>query len=253
MRTALQVWLCSIFVVWPLLCSVLGDERPTPPPPADSLTIAPDILPGCQDADIYVHAVSQTANPYAVRFFITRNHTGNTILNLQLTWLLFDVQTGNLLESGTVTPRRIPAVVVAELKKSNLAELTSFVGRLNYGLPLDTFENKYRGQSRLLVFAVERAEFSNGKLWNREIAPTLGRSLDNENDQGSKSGCPNQNCEPLKDGLGNVTGFRCSDFAKGLRCENHGTYCTVYPCEAVQPQGKGRSQSPIEDWWVLAP
>ncbi|MGQ9897057.1 MAG: hypothetical protein ACUVR8_05825 [Acidobacteriota bacterium] len=194
--------------------------------------------------------------PYAAAFLVTRNSTGKYISEVQLKWLLFDLETRYLLEEGRARASRLPIGVVKALKEqSRLEDFISLLGKRSYGLPLEPFQKKHPGKSLRLVFIIEQAQFLNGETWSRESIPT--RYSEPEN-----SGyCPNQVCETVRGADGDVLGFRCDDFnGRGLRCENHGVYCAVYPCEALQPQGMppalcddGGQAAWCEDWWAIFP
>lgn len=204
--------------------------------------------------------VAQTAQPYAAAFLVTHNRTGKYVSALQLKWLLFDLKTDRLLEEGRATARRLPVSIVESLQeKSRLEDFVNLLGTSDYGLPLEPFRKKYPDTALKLVFVVEQAQLLGGETWSREIVPTF------PNEPETSGYCPNQRCEAVTDANGNLAGFRCDDFnARGLRCENHGTYCAIYPCQALQPQGLNRGMgrplcdtqgkpSFCEDWWAIFP
>ncbi len=258
---SLVVWLAfSLTVTVPVDAQEGGHTNSAKAPQTGSVMPVPDTLTGSRQAAVRVWGVAQTVQPYAAAFLVTHNRTGKYVSALQLKWLLFDLKTDRLLEEGRATARRLPVSIVESLReKSRLEDFVNLLGTSDYGLPLEPFRQKYPDTALKLVFVVEQAQLLGGETWSREIVPTF------PNEPETSGYCPNQRCEAVTDANGNLAGFRCDDFnARGLRCENHGTYCAIYPCQALQPQelaqGMGRplcdtqgGASSCEDWWAIFP
>ncbi len=258
---SLVVWLAfSLTVPVPVDAQEGGHTGSAKPPQTGSVMPVPDTLTGSRQAAVRVWGVVQTVQPYAAAFLVTHNRTGKYVSALQLKWLLFDLKTDRLLEEGRATARRLPVSIVESLReKSRLEDFVNLLGTSDYGLPLEPFRKKYPDTALKLVFVVEQAQLLGGETWSREIVPTF------PNEPETSGYCPNQRCEAVTDANGNLAGFRCDDFnARGLRCENHGTYCAIYPCQSLQPQGLNQGMgrplcdtqggtSSCEDWWAIFP
>lgn len=172
------------------------------PPRAGVVTPVPDILTGSDQAAVRVWGVGLTAQPYAVAYLVTQNRTGKYVSALQLKWLLFDPETGKVLEEGRATARRLPVSIVKSLQEgSQLEDFVAFVGTSDYGLPLEPFRKKYPDRLVKLVFVAEQDQLPGGETWSREIVPTFP----DEEVSSCQAVQPQGKVTPLCDTLGKIS------------------------------------------------